>query len=122
MHEVQERQERHILDDLVKVNTYYLAMAIIYAGCELVKMVPHSNHVEFSIICPQLDYQAYYDEYHQGVLQIADVKAFGKTLSDVNLLIRNAKRDGGEWVNPDYTEMLIEYEASRSQTGPNSQN
>ena len=110
--DVQER-ERHILDDLVVVKTYYLAMVLIYSGCELVRLIPHSNHIEFSIICKQFDFQAFSEEYHQGILQIADVKAFGKTLSDVNLLVRNAKRDGGEWVNPDYTEMLIEYEAGR---------
>lgn len=114
-----ETRDRHILDDLVVVKTYYLAMAMIYAGCELVKLVPHSNHIDFSIICKTFDFQAYSDEYHQGILQIADLKAFGKTLSDINLIVRNLKRDGArEWINPDYTEMLAEYEAAR---GSNTQ-
>lgn len=66
----------------------------------------------FSIICPKFDFDSYYNEYHAGTLQIADVKAFGATVRQVGMILRDTKRDS-KWINPDYREMLRDHEAAR---------
>ncbi len=105
---------RSVLDDRVTVRDYWLSIALIYAGHDLVSITPKDRFTEFCILCPKFDYEAFYEEFHAGKLQIADAKAFGRTATDIGRLIRDAKRDGGTYVNPDFQEMLRD-EAERRQ-------
>ena len=105
---------RSVLEDRVSVTDYWFAITLIYAGHDLVSLTPKERFTEFVILCPKFDFEIFYKEFHSGQLQIADAKAFGRTATDIGRLIRDAKRDGGTYVNPDFQEMLRD-EAERRQ-------
>jgi hypothetical protein len=73
---------RSVLDDRVLVKDYWLAIALIYAGHDLVSLTPKDRYTEFVMLVPKFDYEDYYKEFHAGELQISDAKAFGRTATD----------------------------------------
>lgn len=106
---------RSVLDDRVTIRDYWMAITLIYAGHDLVSITPKDRFTEFVILCPKFDYEEYYREYHSSTgLQIADAKAFGNTATHIGRLIRDAKRDGQPYINPDFDQILRD-EAERRQ-------
>ena len=97
---------RSVLDDRVLVKDYWLAIALIYAGHDLVSLTPKDRYTEFILLVPKFDYEEYYKEFYAGVLQISDAKAFGRTATDIGRVIRDAKRAGQNYINPDFEGML----------------
>jgi len=97
---------RSVLDDRVTIKDYWLAIALIYAGHDLVSLTPKDRYTEFILLVPKFDYEDYSKEFHAGELQISDAKAFGRVATDIGKLIRDAKRDGQPYVNPDFEGML----------------
>jgi hypothetical protein len=95
-----------VLNDRVTIRDYWFAITLIYAGHDLVSLTPKDRYTEFILLVPKFDYEEYYKEFHAGVLQISDAKAFGRTATDISRLIRDAKRDGQPYVNPDFEGML----------------
>ena len=103
-----------VLNDRVLVNDYWLGITLIYAGHDLVSITPKERYTEFVILCPRFDYEFFSTDFHAGKLQIADAKAFGRTATDIGRIIRDAKRSGQPYVNPDFDQMLKdEVEAGR---------
>lgn len=101
---------RSILADKVLVRDYFLAITLIYAGCDLVSITPRDRFTEFVILCPKFDFEEYCTLYHDNILQIADAKVFGQTATYVGRLVKDARRDGQPYVNPDFREMLRDEE------------
>jgi len=99
---------RSVLDDRRTVKDYWFAITLVYVGCDLVSMTQQGRTTEFVIICPQFDYAEYYNEFHGGKLQIADAKAFAETAKLIGSLLRDAKRNGGVYINPDFEELLAD--------------
>jgi hypothetical protein len=98
---------RSVLEDRVTIKDYWFAVALIYTGLyDLVSVTPKDRYTEFVMLVPKFDYEDYYKEFHAGVLQISDAKAFGRVATDIGKLIRDAKRDGQPYVNPDFEGML----------------
>lgn len=95
-----------MLDDRRTIKDYWLAITLIYVGCELVSITPRLRDFEFVIICPELDYAEYYNEFHAGQSQIADAKAFGKVATQIGTIVRDAKRNGEAYINEDYRQVL----------------
>jgi hypothetical protein len=97
-----------IMRDAQLVTEFWLAVALVYVGCDLVSIRPLDHRtLEFKILCPALDFAEYQREFSSGRLAISDVRQLGKTHSLIGRLSKDARRDG-EYINPDFVEMLQE--------------
>jgi hypothetical protein len=102
-----DAMSRSVLDDRITIKDYWFAITLIYTGLyDLVSVTPKDRYTDFVLLVPKFDYEDYCKEFYAGELQISDAKAFGRTATEIGKLIRDAKRDGQPYVNPDFRQML----------------
>ena len=95
-----------LLRDAQTVFDHWFCMCLVYAGYELVS-IKHTGDkkFEYTVLCPQFDFEALKQEFTSGQMQIADARALGNTNSNLGRIVKEIRRTG-PYVNPDFERLM----------------
>jgi len=95
-----------LLKDAQTVLDRWFATCLVYAGYELVSIKPTGDkRFEFTILCPQLDFESLKRDFHSGQMTIADAKALGNTNGSVGRIVNDVRQTGQTYLNPDFERL-----------------
>jgi hypothetical protein len=96
------------LKDLVSVTDYFFGLTLAYAGYPLVKVTRNNRSTELQFLCPRFDFDECWRQYCAGELSVSDIKSFGVASSRIATLIKDVKRDGEPWFNPEFVHHFLD--------------
>jgi hypothetical protein len=86
-------------------------------GYDIVRVSPKGNNVSVEAVVPSQEWSDLHREYFSKEgLAVSNVRAFGQSWSWLGKIIRDAKKTGRPWVNPEMRQ-LLDYEKGGGNDG-----